>query len=104
MRLVVPVLTRLVSALAALAILSAGVIVLVELVANWTGNGFVILPEDWPDQLRSTSCDDTVVRNVLIASVVSIDRTVSLADVIEDVTDQAEYLDAHRGAINEVLL
>jgi hypothetical protein len=70
MRLVVPVLTRLLSALAALAVLAAGVIVLVELVANWTGNGFVLLPEDWPDRLRVTSWDDTVVRNLLLASLV----------------------------------
>jgi Family of unknown function (DUF6286) len=70
MRLVIPVLTRLLSALAALAILAVGVVILIELVANWTGNGFVILPDDWPDQLRTTSWDDTLVRNLLIASLV----------------------------------
>ena len=71
MRTVVPVLTRLLSALVALAVLAAGVVVLIELVANWTGNGFVILPEDWPDRLRVTSWDDTLVRNLLVASLVS---------------------------------
>ena len=71
MRTVVPVLTRVLSALAALAVLAAGVVVLVELVANWTGNGFVILPEDWPDRLRVTSWDDTLVRTLLVASLVS---------------------------------
>jgi hypothetical protein len=71
MRLVVPVLTRLLAALAALAILAAGVVVLVELISNWTGNGFAILPDDWPDQLRATSWDDTTVRNILIALVVT---------------------------------
>ncbi len=54
MRLIVPVLTRLLAALAALALLAAGVVILVELIANATGNGFVILPEDWPDRLRTT--------------------------------------------------
>ena len=70
MRLVVPVLTRLLSALAALAVLALGVVILVELVANATGNGFVILPEDWPDRLRDTAWDDSLVRNLLIAAVV----------------------------------
>jgi hypothetical protein len=70
MRLAAPILTRLLSALAALGVLALGVVILVEIVANATGNGFVILPEDWPDRLRATAWDDTLVRNLLIAAVI----------------------------------
>lgn len=65
-RVVVPVLTRLLSALSALVLLAAGSLIVIEVVANWTGNGFVVLPEDWPDQLRATSWDATIVRNSLL--------------------------------------
>jgi Family of unknown function (DUF6286) len=61
-RLVVPVLTRVLSALLALAIIAAGVLVIVEVIANWTGRGFVLLPPDWPDELRHTTWDDSLVR------------------------------------------
>ena len=73
MRILVPVLTRLFSALCALALVGTGALILVEVVANWSGNGFLVLPADWHDQLRSTEWDATIVRNsFLIALVVGV--------------------------------
>ena len=70
MRIVIPVLTRVLSALCALALLALGALIVIELVSNWTGNGFVILPSDWPSQLRATSWDATIVRNSLLITLV----------------------------------
>ena len=53
-RLAVPIIARLVLAVAALAVAAVGVLVCVEVVAAWTTDSFVVLPADWPDQLRST--------------------------------------------------
>lgn len=66
MHIVIPTLTRLLSALVALALVAVGAVILIEVVANWTGNGFAILPTDWPTQLRLTAWDDTIVRNSLL--------------------------------------
>jgi hypothetical protein len=66
MRVVIPVLTRLLSALCALAIVAFGGVLAAEVVANWIGNGFVVLPPDWPTQLRSTSWDAPIVRSSLL--------------------------------------
>ena len=68
MRIVIPVLSRLLSALCALALVAGGALIVVEVVANWTGNGFLILPTDWPDQLRSTGWDERIVRNSLLVA------------------------------------
>lgn len=46
MRAAVPVLARIVSALLALALIAAGAVVLVEVVAAWVGAGWTILPSD----------------------------------------------------------
>lgn len=68
MRIVIPAFTRLFSALVALALMALGGLILIEVVANWTGNGFLILPTDWPTQLRSTAWDATIVRNSLLVT------------------------------------
>lgn len=64
MRLLAPVLTRLVAALMALALVACGVVICVEVLANWIGEGYVVLPGDWPDQLRTTDWSDQIVRTV----------------------------------------
>lgn len=66
MRVVIPALTRLVAALAALALVALGVLVSVEVIANWAGEGFVVFPGDWPDQLRATEWSDRIVRAVVL--------------------------------------
>jgi D-alanyl-D-alanine dipeptidase len=66
MRIAIPVLTRLLSALCALTVAAAGALIVVEVIANWTGNGFVILPADWPSQLRSTAWEAPIARNALL--------------------------------------
>lgn len=68
MRIVIPAFTRLLSALCALALVAFGGLIVIEVIANWTGNGFLILPTDWPDQLRTTAWDATIVRNALLVA------------------------------------
>ncbi|MFP3900350.1 MAG: DUF6286 domain-containing protein [Acidimicrobiia bacterium] len=64
MRVLAPALTRLLAALMALALVAGGVLICVEVLANWIGDGFVVLPGDWPDQLRTTEWSDQTVRAV----------------------------------------
>jgi hypothetical protein len=46
MRLLVPVLVRLLSAILAIALIAIGVVAVVEIVWAWLGAGWVILPDD----------------------------------------------------------
>jgi hypothetical protein len=62
MRTALPILTRLVAVAVALALLAAGVLLLVELVASVFGGDTVFLPVDFTDRLRSTPWDDPAVR------------------------------------------
>jgi hypothetical protein len=57
-----PVTTRLLAILVALALVGAGVFLLVELFAAVFGNEPVILPADYTDRLRSTGWDEPAVR------------------------------------------
>lgn len=66
MHLLIPALTRVIAALVALAMIAIGCLAIVEVVANWLGNGYVILPTDWPDQLRATAWDAAIVRTSLV--------------------------------------
>jgi hypothetical protein len=69
MRIVIPVLTRLLSALCALALMVLGGLTVVEVVSNWTGNGFVVVADDLPTRMRSTTWDAQVVRTSLVVAV-----------------------------------
>lgn len=64
MRLIVPIVARLVALVVALAVLALGLLICIEIVSHWTGNGFVLLPADTIDQLRSTTWSDSVVTYV----------------------------------------
>lgn len=66
MRVMAPALTRLIAALVALALVACGVLICVEVIANWVGDGFVVFPADWPDQLRTTEWSDRIVRAVVL--------------------------------------
>ena len=61
MRVFVPVFTRIFSALLALALITAGVVVLVEVVAAWLGIGWTILPTDTADRFEEWHWDDRAI-------------------------------------------
>src|SRR4051794_21759629 len=62
MRTALPALTRILGILVALALLAAGVFLLVELAAAIFNSDPVFLPANYTDQLRTTGWDDASVR------------------------------------------
>lgn len=68
MRVLAPVLTRLLAALMALVLIAAGALIVVEVVANAVDGGFAVLPQDSPDQLRATEWDDRLVMAVSLGA------------------------------------
>lgn len=68
MRVLAPVLTRLLAALMALVLVAVGGLLVVEVVSNAFDGGFAVLPLDLPDQLRSAEWDDTVVMAVSVGA------------------------------------
>jgi hypothetical protein len=71
LRTFVPVFTRIFSALLALALIAAGVVVLVEVVAAWLGIGWTILPTDTAARFEEWHWDDRaiVVTSVIVLAV-----------------------------------
>lgn len=67
MRYVVPLLARLFSALLALSLVAAGVIVVVEVAAARLGIGWTILPSDTVQKLRDRAWDDQAVVLTIVA-------------------------------------
>jgi hypothetical protein len=65
MRVIIPVIARLVAALTALAVVAFGVVLATEAVMAWTGNQPVFLAPDTVDTLASTSWSDATVRWIL---------------------------------------
>jgi hypothetical protein len=73
MRLILPFLTRLVSALFALALIGVGVITIVEVAAAWIGTGPAILPDDSAARLRTLPWDDrTVVITIIVLAALGV--------------------------------
>lgn len=71
MHLLAPVFTRVFSALLALALIAAGVVVVVEVVAAWLGAGWTILPDDTAALFQRWQWDDrpVVVTLAIVAAV-----------------------------------
>jgi len=69
----VPVFTRVFSVLLALALIVAGVVVVVEVVAAWFGAGWTLLPDDTTSRFQLWRWDDrSVVITIIIVGVVGL--------------------------------
>ncbi|MDX6414080.1 MAG: hypothetical protein QOH23_1490 [Gaiellaceae bacterium] len=67
MRTVVPVLARIISALLALALIAAGAVVIIEVVAAWVGAGWTILPSDTAQRFARWHWDNRPVVITIMA-------------------------------------
>lgn len=73
MRIIAPLLTRLVSALLALGLLAAGTIVIIEICAAWFGAHRVIVPTDLTQRLQRWHWDDrAVVTTIIVVGLVGV--------------------------------
>jgi hypothetical protein len=73
MRIIAPLFTRLLSALLALALVAAGVILLTEIVAAWLGVGWTILPDDTAAKLQTWHWDSRpVVTTIIIVGLIGL--------------------------------
>jgi hypothetical protein len=57
-RVLVPLLVRLLSTLLALALIAVGVVLVVEIVSAWLGSGWAVLPDDTAERLSRTRWDE----------------------------------------------
>lgn len=77
MRVLLPILVRVLAALLALALISAGVVLVVEIVAAWLGTGWALLPDDTGDRLARSRWDERTP--VLVFSAITITGLLALA-------------------------
>ncbi|HEY3833361.1 MAG TPA: DUF6286 domain-containing protein [Acidimicrobiia bacterium] len=67
MRVLLPVAARLISAILAIAMLCAGVVLVIEVVSAWVGHGWVILPADLHTRFAHWHWDDRSVVLTFVA-------------------------------------
>jgi hypothetical protein len=73
MHILAPVLTRLFSALLALALIAGGVVLIVEVVAAWAGGGWTILPDDTTARFQMWRWNDrSVVETIIVVGAVGL--------------------------------
>lgn len=95
MRVVIPVLTRILSALLALALIAAGVVLAIEVIAAWTAAGWVILPDDLARRASGWRWSDRQVVTTLL--IIGATGLVTLAMAIWRRPALTVPVEGHRG-------